>query len=89
MLCPKGEIQGLLVLCIPPLFLTQKAKPGETERRVEKRKRKKKGGIRNKRKEERQGEPQQERGNKKLSGGSSGGLLRLSATCTIYRLPPD
>ena len=82
MLCSKGEIQGLLVLCIPPLFLAQKANPGETERRVGA-----KRGIRNKREEERQGEAWQERGNRRLSGGGS--LLRLSVTCSIYHLPQD
>lgn len=61
-------------LCIPPLFLPQKEKPGEIERRVAKRKRKeKKGEVRNQRKEENKGKPWQKEGNKekKLSGGSS------------------
>lgn len=69
-----GEKPKSLGLCIPPLFLLQKEKPGKIERRVAKRKRKKKKGeVRNLRKEENKGKPWQEEGNKekKLSGSSS------------------
>lgn len=70
MLCPKGKIQDLLVLCIPPLLLPQKAKLGEMERTAEEEE--KGGGIRNKGKEDKKGKTCQEKENKekKLSGSS-------------------
>lgn len=87
----KSKISGFIAFS---LFLLQKAKAGEMERRADKRKIKKSGGgwgwgVRNKGKKEKKGKFLQERGNKekKLSG-SSNSLLRLSANlCHTLPLP--